>query len=324
MGEEASGAATAGIEAKSAETSTRGEDEGEARGRKKASAEMSGGKSSSSSSSSSPPLVAMALAVAVLAVVLRSGWTNVLLVLFCSILLLLNPWVRTFLELPQLPGVKVSRPASSSRSSFSPFDPARFLATSLAAGAGDGQHDVAAEVVEEQKEKKKSSPVKAAPLERVQAYAALRRMPTRLRSPLADLEELIVRDFVCTWYEYHSFGDGCLPNEARYSIDHAMGSIYASMEYARTADVASELLLTATSVLLTTLRNRRLHPDSPPIFASDNARIAALREAIDRVFLRHMKSADGQCDMLRVLLREILSKQVWNALGGIGERELNF
>ncbi|PWN91003.1 hypothetical protein FA10DRAFT_302183 [Acaromyces ingoldii] len=270
---------------------------------------------------SGSPLVAIALAIGVLAVVVRSGWVNVVLVLFCSVLLLLNPWVRTFLELPQMPGVKLSAD-SRAKGAYSPFDPARFLnivAPSPSPSSSPSPSTVDAADSSAERKESTSKPAKKPPLDRSESYAALRRMPAHLRRPLGDLEELVVRDFVCTWYEYHSFGDSCLPNEARYSIDHAMGSIYASMEHARTADVASELLLTATSVLLTTLRTRRLHPDAPPIFASDSARIAALREAIDRVFVRHMKASDGHCDMLRVLLREIISKQVWNALGGLGE-----
>ena len=251
-----------------------------------------------------PSMLAASLAVLILAALFRTGWANVVLVLLCAVLLLLNPWVRTFLELPAVSekGIRLSA-----------YDPARFLPLDSTRGEGADEHDEPSE-----RSKTVEDGAKRA-LHQSEAYAALRRMPASLRTPLADLEELVIRDYVSTWYDYHSFGEQCLPNQARYSIDHAVGSVYAAMETVQSVDVTSELLLTSSSVLLTTLRARRLYPGQKPIFSSDMARIAALREALDRVFIRHLKSADGKCDLLRILLREILCKQIWNAIGGIGE-----
>lgn len=201
-----------------------------------------------------------------------------------------------------------------SEHTFSPLDPARLLNFAHRDEEGETRDETRDAAKEQAGETRRSSP-----LERSAAYAALRRMPVHLRTPLSDLEELVLRDCICTWYNYHSFGEQSLPNEARFSIDHAIGSVYAAMEHAKSADMAAELLLAAASVLLVTLRYKRLHPDRAPIFSSDQARIQALREALDRVLKRHGRREDGACDLLRVLLREIVSKQIWNVVCGIGQ-----
>ncbi|UZJ53976.1 hypothetical protein CBS101457_003296 [Exobasidium rhododendri] len=271
-----------------------------------------GSSSKSAFSAPKPSSLAASLAVLVIGTLFRTGWTNVLLVLLCSTLLLLNPWVRTFLELRS-----ISDPSSTKTSNLSAYDPARFLLSLYPT-------EVAGEDAKGEEKQADSGPAatkphsKTAPLEQSESYAALRRMPAHLRSPIADLEELMIRDYISTWYDYHSFGDQSLPNQARYSIDHAVGSVYAAMEDVRNVDVTSELILTASSVLLTTLRTRRLYPGRKPIFTSNTSRIAALRDALDRMFTRHLKKQDAQCDLLKILMREILCKQIWNAIEGIG------
>jgi hypothetical protein len=273
---------------------------------KEATTDGNGVDKSSPASLLTPSTLAATLAILLLGLLFRTGWTNVLLVLLCSILFLLNPWVRTFLELP--PALDSS---SSSRSAFSTYDPARFLDFTNA--------DAAQGTTEATSNEKSNTEELKKPLDRSEAYAALRRMPAYLRMPIADLEELIIRDCITSWYDFHSFGDQSLPNQARYSIDHAVGSIYAALENMRSADVVSDILLTSSSVLLTTLRGKRLHPRRSPIFSSDTARINAIREAVERLLIKHMGRQDAHCDLMRTLLRELLCKQAWNAIGGIGE-----
>ena len=204
---------------------------------------------------------------------------------------------------------------SAKAQTLSPFDPLRFIGLDAAQEVNDASEKTSDSQGDPQTHGKNTAP--SSPLDRAGAYAALRRMPAALRTPLSDLEELIIRDCICGWYNYHSFGDQSLPNEARYSIDHAIGSIYAALENSKSADIAAELLLGAASVLLVTLRYRRIHPDRAPIFSSDKARVDALRDALNRVFRRHSRKEDADCDLIRVLLREIISKQVWNAVCGI-------
>lgn len=255
------------------------------------------------------------------AVVARSGWSNLIFVPVCSAVLLLNPWVRTFLELKPIDDDEDEDDKESSdkdaslrskKETFSPFDPAR-LVRQLNGSILDTRTNIKKETTENEKLTAKP------PLDRSGAYAALRRMPASLRTPISDLEELIVRDCILTWYNYHSFGDSSFPNEVRYSIDHTIGSLFHATESMKTADVLADFSLAAASVLLVTLRYRRLHPNRAPIFANDETRIQALREALDRVFVRHARLEDGQCDILRTLLREIICKQIWNAICGIGE-----
>ncbi|MCO5588087.1 hypothetical protein L7F22_042042 [Adiantum nelumboides] len=264
------------------------------------------------------------LSVILPAVVARSGWSNLIFVPVCSAVLLLNPWVRTFLELRPIDddedeeveqdstGDTKGTPDGSKKELYSPFDPARII-RQLNGSSLESKSSKKKEV--SGKEKFTTKP----PLDRSGAYAALRRMPASLRTPISDLEELIVRDCILTWYNYHSFGDSSFPNEVRYSIDHTIGSLFHATENMKSADVLAELSLAAASVLLVTLRYRRLHPNRAPIFANDETRIQALREALDRVFVRHARLEDGKCDILRTLLREIICKQIWNAICGIGE-----
>ncbi|PWN32465.1 uncharacterized protein FA14DRAFT_74474 [Meira miltonrushii] len=260
------------------------------------------------------------LSVVLPVVVARSGWSNLIFVPVCSAVLLLNPWVRTFLELKPVDDDDeedddddvADTSDGPKKEMYSPFDPARIV------------RQLNGSSLESKSNKKKESSSKEklatkAPLDRSGAYAALRRMPAKLRTPISDLEELIVRDCVLGWYNYHSFGDSSFPNEVRYSIDHTIGSIFHATESMKSADVLAELSLAAASVLLVTLRYRRLHPNRAPIFANDETRIQALREALDRVFVRHARLEDGKCDILRMLLREIICKQIWNAICGIGE-----
>lgn len=229
-----------------------------------------------------------------------------LMQIFCR-LLLLNPWVRTFLELPP-----TSKLESDILAKFSAYDPARFLQFISTTNPVQEDNKPA-----ENESSATSSQGK--PMDRSESYAALRRMPAYLRTPISDLEELIIRDCISSWYNFHSFGESTVTNQARYSIDYAVGSIYAGLENVRSADMISDVLLTSSSVLLTTLRSRRLHPNRPAVFSSNTARISALREALDRLLVRHLPPQDGSCDLMRTLLREILCKQLWNAICGIGE-----
>lgn len=258
------------------------------------------------------------LSVILPAVVARSGWSNLIFVPVCSAVLLLNPWVRTFLELKPIDDEEDEDDTDDAEDGakkelYSPYDPARIVRQLN----GSSLESKSSKNKESSSSKEKLTTKQ--PLDRSGAYAALRRMPAKLRTPISDLEELIVRDCVLTWYNYHSFGDSSFPNEVRYSIDHTIGSIFHATESMKSAEVLAELSLAAASVLLVTLRYRRLHPNRAPIFANDETRIQALREALDRVFVRHARLEDGKCDILRTLLREIVCKQIWNAICGIGE-----
>jgi hypothetical protein len=143
----------------------------------------SSGSNRGSSSSSNVALPRSPLSVALLLplglLLLRAGFVNLLLVLCSTALLLLSPWVRLLLALPD---------AAAEPQSLRRWDPARFLPQ---LGSGPPPSASAADDA-----KLRSGDASGRVRPRAKRPEG---MAPQLRRPLDELTELVVRDFICSW-----------------------------------------------------------------------------------------------------------------------------
>lgn len=283
----------------------------------------------SSHTALSPNHIFTAVSLGLGLLLLRSGFLNLILVLATSAVLLLNPHVRTFLDLPASSKSQQNSLGSSTSSGlFGILDPARyFIAFSHRSDEGssedtrDGSHGEATRAERTQRNGEKQ----LAPL------------PPNLKQSLDRLSPLVVRDFIEGWYTHHSFGYPSFPRTTRSTIDHMALSIWTEALTSRlyAVDVATELLLTGSSVFLTCLRRKRqarAAAESGDRMAANIAkrggtghwntneeRIASLRSAMRAFFERHLPPNERDSDLVFNLVTEILTKQLWNMILTVGE-----
>ncbi|PWN30857.1 hypothetical protein BDZ90DRAFT_229848 [Jaminaea rosea] len=273
-----------------------------------------------SSSGLSPAHLITAASVALGLLLLRSGFFNVVLVVATSVLLLLNPYVRTFLDLP--PGKEDGQGGL-----FGLLDPAGYFTSfSFTKKSMDNESD-------DEEGDKESRQRRGRDYEDRQ----LAPLPAELKQSLDQLAPLVVRDFVNGWYTHHSFGYPVFPRAVRSTIDHMVASVYTRTITSRlhAVDVTTELLLTGSSVFLTCLRRKRnakaaadagdrmaaqaLRRGGTGHWNSNEERIASLRSAMRAFFERHLPPHERESDLIFNLITEVLTKQLWNLILTLGE-----
>ncbi|CAO1626354.1 unnamed protein product [Parajaminaea phylloscopi] len=262
---------------------------------------------------------------------LRSGFLNLLLVIATSAVLLLNRHVRTFLDLPdRLSGGEHSQPGSQSRTQgqFGILDPARYFSAFSLRVPSTGDQSPRDDATDSARHAKSRHG---------HGLRQLDPLPDTLKQSIDALAPLVVRDFIEGWYTHHSFGYPTFPRTVRSTVDFMSSSIWTSAleSHLQSVDVATELLLTGSSVFLTCLRRRRhakaaaesgdrmaakaLMRGGTGHWNSDEERIASLRSAMRAFFERHLPPNERDSDLVFNLVSEILTKQLWNLILTVGE-----
>ena len=152
-------------------------------------------------------------------------------------------------------------------------------------------------------------------------------VPAELRTELGQILQLVKRDFIQYWYDPISFGDDAFPDEAIGSLEHLFSQVSLRLEQFRRANVATELSLTALSVLVAALRRRRIAQSNAAtdaggtskalglgLWETSEARIESLRASISTLLLQSLPYEDSRSPALITLLTEILTKQIWETL----------
>lgn len=262
-----------------------------------------------------------AASVVLLLLLLRTGFFNLVLVVATSMALLVNPYVRVFLDLPELIGGD-AYDGTKSKSMFGVLDPAKYFSRK----GGEG------EAKEEQQE---SHDTGSKSDQRRQQQ--LESLPPHLQTSLDQLAPLVIRDFVQGWYTHHSFGYPSFPRSARSTLDYMAASIWTASlaNQLHSVDVATELLLTGNSVFLTCIRRKRFANTAAANgdrmaaatarrggtghWHSNEERISSLRSAMRAFFERHLPPSERESDLVFNLLSEVLTKQLWNFILTVGE-----
>ena len=229
--------------------------------------------------------------VAVTLLVLRTGIVNAVLVLACAVLLLCQPMVRTFLEV---------EPARGSMGR-----------TESLLGALAGHREPSSEVPKDEKAGKSD-----------ETRMTISSLPPQLQPEMQRILGLVRRDFIEYWYCGISFGDPVFPNNAMASLEHVIAGIAMRMGQYRRADVATELSLTACTVLVAALRRRRQLLDSgrltvasgSGLWQNDEARIETLRMTVSTLLAQTLPRAERSSKMVHSLLTEVMTKQLWTML----------
>lgn len=229
--------------------------------------------------------------VAVTLLVLRTGIVNAVLVLACAVLLLCQPMVRTFLEV---------EPARGSMGR-----------TEALLGALAGHREPSSEVPKDEKAGKSD-----------ETRMTISSLPPQLQPEMQRILGLVRRDFIQYWYCGISFGDPVFPNNAIASLEHVIAGIAMRMGQYRRADVATELSLTACTVLVAALRRRRQLLDSgrltvasgSGLWQNDEARIETLRMTVSTLLAQTLPRAERSSKMVHSLLTEVMTKQLWTML----------
>ncbi|CAO1635435.1 unnamed protein product [Sympodiomycopsis kandeliae] len=267
--------------------------------------------------------VSIAISVLLGLLTLRAGIFNLFLVILTAAALVLNPYVRTFLDLP-------TRISNEDQDSLGPLDPARYF-TAFSHKKGDKSSPGTPE--KDNQDAKSTGQSTATPQDRLQMIP----LPDHIQRSVDQLAPLIIKDFVEGWYTHHSFGYPNFPHAARGTIDHMIMSIWSKAIQSRlqSVDVATELVLTGSSVFLTCIRRKRfanLAAASGDRMAakaamrggtghwnSNEERQASLRMAMRAFFKRHLPPSESESVLVFPLVTEILTKQLWNLLLTVGE-----
>ncbi|WFC95982.1 hypothetical protein MBRA1_002638 [Malassezia brasiliensis] len=161
-----------------------------------------------------------------------------------------------------------------------------------------------------------------------QGRMGLDSVPKELRPELMQLLALIQRDFIQYWYDPLTLGDTTFPREAIGSLEHLISQVSLRLEQFRRANVATELSLTALSVLVAALRRRRTAQAAesagavpsateslvPGLWKSSVERIESLRASISTLLLQSLPYEDRKSPALVQLLTEVLTKQAWETI----------
>ncbi|KAK0534535.1 hypothetical protein OC834_001850 [Tilletia horrida] len=294
------------------------------------SASRSSGSGSNSHGTSNDGIFLVGASGAVGLLLLRSGIFNALLVLLCSGLLLCNPWIRTLLELEPL--TASSSAGGVGKAARSLFDPASYLRNRR----DEAQEDDAADGLELQDRRASKAGARSKTADGTDANELLdiSVMPSVLRKPVDKTLPFVVRDFVQFWYEPITFAHPGFLKHSRSATEHLAASIYLQTTRMNSVDFAHNLLLTFTSLLISSLRQRRseLGVDSLPAdtpfgalpdanagaqkhsWPTTAARVASLRASIGRLLFVHLPAPECDSPLVRSLLREILVKQMWDGI----------
>ncbi|WFD29926.1 hypothetical protein MSPP1_000940 [Malassezia sp. CBS 17886] len=240
---------------------------------------------------------ANAATVVLALLVLRLGVGAALLVVACAVVMLCHPTVRVFLELGApawlAPGDCAARDESR-------LDALRGRLTHLSAHSAPAP-----------------APAQPAVPPGPEALAAV---PAEVRPELARIIALVRRDFIQYWYDPISFGDAIFPDEAVAGLEHLVAYVAQPLKQHRHSSVASELSLTALSVVIAALRRRHDAGTSDRggtpmgLWANDAARIESVRAAVLALLAQGLPPNDSRSPVLKTLLAEVLTKQLWTTL----------
>lgn len=131
-----------------------------------------------------------------LLLVFRTGFLNLILLVITAAVLLINPYVRTFLDLPPTDAASSRGQNRSAADTFSTFDPAKYFAAfsfrSGKASSSEGSDDASTP----------SSPSAETRVSRSEAQSGrrqLEKLPPNLDQALDQIAPLIIRDFIQGW-----------------------------------------------------------------------------------------------------------------------------
>lgn len=248
----------------------------------------------------SPPILSMSssmvvpVAIAVLSfVVMRLGILAMLCVFALSFVFLCHPVVREYLELA-FPGDHSA--ANQARHEHETAQVLRGRA-----------HDI----VSLRENQVNSSPAKSKEGIRM----SIDSLPATLQPEMRHILRLVRRDFVQSWFDPISFGSASFPTEAISSMEHVLAQISLRLEQYDRVTVATELSLTALSVIVTAMQNMRSEDaPAPGLWDNASARIESLRTSMYTLLSQSLPEEERRSSMVVELLSEVLSKQLWSAL----------
>jgi len=234
------------------------------------------------------PSSIVAAAIAVLSVlIMRVGLTATVGVFVLAFLLLCHPVVRVFFEM--------AVPDQGATHDSAQFDHETSEALRTRA------HGVT----------QCSRPRDTAQAERMDLSA----LPAALRPELQHLLRLLRADFVQLWFDPISFGSVTFPDEAMACIKHLLAQVALRLEQYSRATVVTELSLTALSVLVTAIQNRRTDATSPRgLWPTTESRIQSLQASVSTMLQQSLPPAEKRSPLVVALLTDIFSKQLWDQL----------
>ena len=248
----------------------------------------------------SPPILSMSssmvvpVAIAVLSfVVMRLGILAMLCVFALSFVFLCHPVVREYFELA-FPGDHSA--ASQARNEHETVQLLRGRAHDIVSLRGD---QVSSSSVESKEG----------------IHVSLDSLPATLQPEMRHILRLVRRDFIQSWFDPISFGSASFPTEAISSMEHVLAQISLRLEQYDRVTVATELSLTALSVIVTAMQNMRSEDaPAPGLWDNASARIESLRTSMYTLLSQSLPEEERRSSMVVELLSEVLSKQLWSAL----------
>ena len=140
-------------------------------------------------------------------------------------------------------------------------------------------------------------------------------LPVACQSEVRHILRLVRRDCIQYWFDPISFGLPTFPDEAIAAAEHVLAQIALRLEQYSRATVATELSLTALSVIVTAMQNKRSE-DAPSLGLWDNAsaRIQSLQTSMSTLLRQSLPDEDRHSPMVVALLSELVSKQLWTLL----------
>lgn len=140
-------------------------------------------------------------------------------------------------------------------------------------------------------------------------------LPTACQSELRHILRLVRRDCIQYWFDPISFGLPTFPDEAIAAAEHVLAQIALRLEQYSRSTVATELSLTALSVIVTAMQNKRSEDaPSPGLWDNASARIQSLQTSMSTLLRQSLPEEDRHSPMVIALLSELVSKQLWTLL----------
>ncbi|WFD27162.1 hypothetical protein MNAN1_002158 [Malassezia nana] len=140
-------------------------------------------------------------------------------------------------------------------------------------------------------------------------------LPPALQPELRHLLRLVRADFVQYWFDPLSFGSPSFPDEAMASAEHLLVQVALRLEQYSCATVVTELALTALSVLVTAMQNRRTSSVAHlGLWPTTERRIQSLRSSVSMLLQQSLPPEDSRSPMVVELLTDMLAKQLWEQL----------
>lgn len=140
-------------------------------------------------------------------------------------------------------------------------------------------------------------------------------LPPALQPELRHLLRLARADFIQYWFDPLSFGSPSFPDEAMASAEHLLAQVALRLEQYSCATVVTELALTALSVLVTAMQNRRTSSIAHlGLWQTTESRIQSLRASVSMLLQQSLPPEDSRSPMVVELLTDLLSKQLWEQL----------